>query len=90
MGIRSQGQSECVSSRSADIGAGSSALYSPFFSVAASDSLKATGPAPGVQAKWVSWSGENYEEQQRQRTVAALKRRAKTLGFELTPAPVTA
>jgi len=32
---------------------------------------------------------EHYEEQQRQRTVAALKRRAKAFGFELTPAPIT-
>ena len=39
---------------------------------------------------YVDRGRENYEKQQRQRTVAALKRRAKTLGFELTPEPVTA
>jgi transposase len=38
---------------------------------------------------YVDRGREHYEEQQRQRTVAALKRRAKAFGFELTPAPVT-
>ena len=38
---------------------------------------------------YVDRGREHCEEQQRQRTVAALKRRAKAFGFELTPAPVT-
>jgi transposase len=33
---------------------------------------------------------QHYEEQQRQRSIAALKRRAATLGFELNSIPVTA
>ena len=37
--------------------------------------------------RYVDRGREHYEEQQRQRTVAALKLRAKAFGFELTPAP---
>jgi len=33
---------------------------------------------------------QQYEEQQRQRSIAALKRRAADLGFQLSPAPVAA
>ena len=39
---------------------------------------------------YVDRGREHHEEQQRQRTVAALKRRANTFGLELTPAPVSA
>ena len=33
---------------------------------------------------------QQYEEQQRQRSIAALKRRAADLGFHITPATMTA
>lgn len=38
---------------------------------------------------YVDRGREHYEEQQRHRTGAALNRRAKAFGFELTPAPLT-
>jgi hypothetical protein len=34
--------------------------------------------------------GDRYEEQQRQRSIAALKRRAAALGFDINPTPAPA
>jgi hypothetical protein len=38
---------------------------------------------------FVDHGQQRYEEQQRQRSIAALKRRAAALGFQLNPATVT-
>ena len=40
--------------------------------------------------EFVDKGQQHYEEQQRQRSIAALKRRAIALGFELRPSPVAA
>ena len=37
---------------------------------------------------YVDQGQQHYEEQQRQRSIAALKRRAAALGFAVTPTPV--
>ena len=39
---------------------------------------------------FVDQGQQRYEEQQRQRSIAALKRRAKALGYQITPVEVTA
>jgi len=39
---------------------------------------------------FVDQGQQRYEEQQRQRSIAALKRRAAALGFEINPTPVPA
>ena len=39
---------------------------------------------------FVDQGQQRYEEQQRQRTIAALKRRAAALGFQITQAPAAA
>jgi len=39
--------------------------------------------------EYVDQGRERYEELQRQRSIAALKRRAAALGFQVTPAGVT-
>jgi transposase len=39
---------------------------------------------------FVDQGQKRYEEQQRQRSIAALKRRAAALGFEINPMPTSA
>ena len=39
---------------------------------------------------FVGQGQQRYEEQQRQRSIAALKRRAAALGFKINPIPVPA
>ena len=40
--------------------------------------------------EFVDQNQQHYEEQQRQRSIAALKRRVVALGFELRPSPAAA
>jgi hypothetical protein len=39
---------------------------------------------------FVDQGQQRYEEQQRQRSIAALKRRAASLGFQINPVPTAA